>query len=141
MTASSNVVYVDSRFAPVAQLDRASASGAEGPAFESRRVYWNNGIDGRERKKRREIIRTLFPWLPFSSVYSVVSLHQAKQKGWSPTPPIISPKNKDRRGPHSRARGVIVISSWQPSSRPSLQVLSSQLSWLAYVVLLSLLVA
>ncbi len=30
--------------APVAQLDRASASGAEGPAFESRRVYYHFGV-------------------------------------------------------------------------------------------------
>ena len=35
------VVHIHSPVAPVAQLDRASASGAEGPAFESRLAHQN----------------------------------------------------------------------------------------------------
>lgn len=33
------VFYITMTWAPVAQLDRASASGVEGHEFESRRVY------------------------------------------------------------------------------------------------------
>src|SRR5438132_10776171 len=35
------LIVADARFVPVAQLDRASASGAEGYRFDSCRGYWS----------------------------------------------------------------------------------------------------
>ena len=56
-------------WAPVAQLDRASASGVEGRGFESRRVYHLSKIPVKKRKSslHKQVCRLFFFFYLFSA--------------------------------------------------------------------------
>ena len=73
------LVYFDLAFAPVAQLDRASASGAEGLAFESRRVYRLSELKGLpdSQEKGRPFVTYSFEEIKNPSCLDFIHLSRA----------------------------------------------------------------